>query len=275
MRLATLRTESGTRAVKVVDEALVDLGAPDVGSFLQDEDWRSRAEGAEGVMYARRGATFAAPVARPGKVLCVGLNYSRHITEMGHPLPTHPTLFAKFAESIIGPTDHIMLPPESAAMDWEAELAVVIGKSVRRADATQAADAIAGFSILNDITARDWQYRTEQWLQGKTFESTTPVGPVLVTPDELPGGVQPSLQVTATVGGELVQDASTADLVFPPVELVRYASTILTLQPGDLISTGTPAGVGHGRRPPKYLSDGDVVITEISHIGRLINKCVT
>ena len=156
-------------------------------------------------------------------------------------------------------------------MDWEAELVVVIGRSVRRADEQHAAAAIAGFTIMNDVTMRDWQFRTREWLQGKTFEGTTPLGPVLVTPDELAGGVRPALAMTCTVDGELVQQADTSDLVFDPVALVRYVSTIGTLRPGDIIATGTPGGVGHARTPPRYLSVGQTVVTEIDGIGRLTN----
>ena len=212
---------------------------------------------------------------RPGKVLCVGLNYRSHILEMGRDLPEHPTLFATFAEALIGAGDDIALPPESDAVDWEAELAVVIGSPVRRADDEQAAAAIAGFTVMNDVSMRDWQFRTKEWLQGKTFEGTTPLGPVLVTPDELPGGVRPALPMTATLDGETVQKADTSDLVFDPVALVRYASTILTLQPGDVIATGTPGGVGHARTPPRYLTDGAVLVTEIAGIGRLRNTART
>ena len=141
------------------------------------------------------------------KSVCVGLNYRHHILEMGRGLPEYPTLFGKFADALIGPRDAIQLPPESSAVDWEAELAVVIGRTVRRADENDASAAIAGFCILNDVTIRDWQYRTTQWLQGKTFEATTPLGPALVTPDELPGGVRPALQITGAVNGETVQKA--------------------------------------------------------------------
>jgi acylpyruvate hydrolase len=270
MKLATIRTSSGTRAVRVEDGGYVDLGAGDVGELLGAADWRARAAAA-GPLAALDGVEFAPVVPRPGKILCVGLNYRTHILEMGRELPEHPTLFAKFAESLIGATDPIALAPESDAVDWEAELAVVIGRPVRRADEQQAADAIAGFTVLNDVTMRDWQFRTKEWLQGKTFEGTTPLGPVLVTPDELPGGVRPALTLTATLDGETVQKSDTSDLVHDPVDLVRYASTILTLRPGDVIATGTPGGVGHARKPPRYLADGDVLVTEIAGIGRLEN----
>ena len=180
-------------------------------------------------------------------------------------------MFAKFADALIGPRDPIQLAPESSAVDWEAELAVVVGGTVRRAGAAEAATAIAGFTVLNDVTMRDWQYRTTQWLQGKTFEATTPIGPVLVTPDELPGGVRPALSLTAAVDGETVQKADTSDLVFDPVALVRYVSVIMTLRPGGVIATGTPGGVGHARKPPRYLAAGMTLTTEIGGIGRLEN----
>ena len=270
MKLATLRTAEGTRAILVEGERYAELGARDVGAFLAQEDWRAQAEA---VRPERRlaGAGLAPVVPRPGKILCVGLNYRNHILEMGRELPKYPTLFAKYPEALVGPADPIALPPESDAVDWEAELAVIIGATVRRASEAEAEAAIAGFSVLNDVTTRDWQYRTPMWLQGKTFEGTTPFGPYLVTPDELPGGTTPALALSCSVDGEQVQKAGTDDLVFNPVELVRYASTILTLRPGDVIATGTPGGVGHARKPPRYLSDGAVLVTEISGLGRLEN----
>lgn len=270
MRLATARIDGGTRAVRVEDDAFVDLGAPDVGALLADPDWRRRA--AEGTaMFPSEGLSLAPVVSRPGKIVCVGLNYRQHILEMGRELPECPTLFAKYAEALVGPTDDILLPPESDNLDWEAELVVVVGSVVRHAGEAEAADAIAGFTVMNDVTVRDWQYRTTQWLQGKTFEATTPLGPHLVTPDELPGGVAPDLEIGAAVNGDMVQRASTSDLVFGPIALVRYLSTILTLRPGDVIATGTPGGVGHARTPPRYLAAGDVLSTSVQGIGELRN----
>lgn len=271
MKLATIRTPEGTRAVKLVPQGYVDLGAADVGELLADPAWHVRSAEAEGTVYPVEGADLAPVVPNPGKILCVGLNYRTHILEMGRDLPEYPTLFAKFTEALIGPRDDIELAPESEQVDWEAELVVVIGRQVRRASAEQAEEAIAGFTVMNDVTMRDWQYRTKEWLQGKTFESTTPLGPVLVTPDELPGGVAPSLALSTSVNGEVMQKADTADLVFDPVALVRFLSTIVTLKPGDVIATGTPGGVGHARQPARYLADGDVLVTEIEGIGRLEN----
>ena len=275
MRLATIRIADGTRAVRVEADRYVDVGLPDVGTLLRHPDWAGYAAAACGRAHDPAGADLAPPVTQPGKILCVGLNYRTHILEMGRDLPAYPTLFAKYAEALIGPADPILLPPESGAVDWEGELAVVVGRTVRRASADEAARAIAGFMVLNDVTMRDWQYRTPQWLQGKTFEGSTPAGPVLVTPDELSGGTAPELMLTTSVDGEIVQKASTDDLVFKPAALVQYASLILTLRPGDIIATGTPGGVGHARKPARYLTHAARLVTEITGIGRLDNVALS
>ena len=271
MKLATLRIAGATRAVRIDGAHAVDLGHVDVGALLADPGWPERAA-ADGPTHGLADAEFAPVVPAPGKIWCVGLNYRGHILEMGRDLPQFPTLFAKFADALVGPTDPIVLPPESDAVDWEAELAVVIGQPLRRASHAEAEAGIAGFTVANDVTMRDWQFRTREWLQGKTFEATTPLGPVLVTPDELPGGVRPRLDITGSVDGEIVQQSRTDDLVFDPLDLVCYASTIGTLRPGDVILTGTPAGVGHARTPARYLQPGSRLITEISGIGRLDNR---
>lgn len=272
MRLATLRTGGGTVAVRVdADEAIEIRGAADVGALLAGADWAARAATADGRRRALGGipdGDWAAVIPRPGKIVCVGLNYRHHILEMGRGLPEHPTLFAKYPEALIGPYDPIVLPRHAAsAVDWEAELAVVIGRTARRVPADEAADAIAGYSVINDVTMRDYQYRTPEWFQGKTFEGTAPFGPVLVTPDELGD----SLELSCRVDGDEVQRAQTGDLVFDPAALVSYISGIVTLQPGDVIATGTPGGVGHARVPPRYLAAGAVLETGIEGIGVLRN----
>ncbi len=271
MKLATIRTAIGTRAVRIDDEIATETGHDDVGELLQIEGWEDIAASADGPTTSIIGVSFAPLIQRPGKIICVGLNYRNHILEMGHELPEFPTLFTKYADALIAEGDPIEINPISQAWDWEAELAVVIGRTARRGTADDAAPAIAGFSIINDITARDYQNRTRQWLQGKTFEHTAPFGPFLVTPDELDGGVTPRLSISCSVDGEVVQDSNTADLVFDPVTLVSYISQILTLHPGDVIASGTPGGVGHARTPPRYLADGVVVVTEIEGLGRLTN----
>jgi acylpyruvate hydrolase len=274
MKLATIRTDGTTRAVRLDGEVLVDLGLPDVGTLLKQDGWAESAASATGTELAAADADFAPVVPAPSKVVCVGLNYRSHIEELGRELPEHPTLFAKFADSLIGAYDAVVRPEETEQLDWEVELAVVVGTQVRRARGAEAEAAIAGFCVLNDITCRDWQFRTREWLQGKTWDSSTPVGPCLVTPDELPGGVRPALDVRLSVDGEVMQSASTGDLLFDPVDLVEYVSTIVRLNPGDIIATGTPGGVGHARRPERYLSGGETVVAEIQGVGRLENRVV-
>jgi 2-keto-4-pentenoate hydratase/2-oxohepta-3-ene-1,7-dioic acid hydratase in catechol pathway len=275
VRVATIRIGGTTRAVRVEGDALVDLGAADVGELLSDPGWRDRAATATAALaYPAADADFAPVIPRPSKVICVGLNYRNHIQEMGRDLPEYPTLFGKFADALIGARDDIARPPETGQLDWEAELALVVGSPVRRVCGTAAHQAIAGFTVLNDITCRDWQFRTREWLQGKTWDSSTPVGPFLVTPDELPGGIRPALDLRLTVDGELMQHDSTADLLFDPPALVEYVSTMVRLRPGDIIATGTPGGVGHARQPPRFLVGGETVVTEIGGLGRLENRVV-
>lgn len=274
MKLATARIDGATRAVKIEGDELIDLGAPDLGAFLAEPDWREKAASATGPRSSAQGVSFAPLVPNPSKTVCVGLNYRTHITEMGRDLPEYPTLFAKFAETLLGATDDIVLPAETSELDWEVELAVVIGATARRATGAEAEAAIAGFTVINDITCRDWQFRTREWLQGKNWEATTPVGPYLVTPDELPGGVRPALDLRLVVDGETMQSDNTGDLLFDPVDLVTYVSTMVTLNPGDLIASGTPGGVGHARKPARYLTGGEKVVAEIDGIGRLENTVV-
>jgi acylpyruvate hydrolase len=270
VRLSTVRTQQGTRAARQEGDEFVLLRAPDVGALLADSAWRDAAA-AEGRRIAAADADLAPVVPRPAKIICLGLNYRSHIEETGREVPGHPTLFAKFARALIGPRDPIVLPKESKEPDWEAELAFVVGRPVRRATEAEAEAAIAGYTILNDVSMRDWQFRTLQFLQGKTFEKTTPVGPALVTPDEVDDARD--LQITCEIDGDTVQKARTSELLFSPFELVRYISTSVTLEPGDIVATGTPAGVGHARTPTVFLRPGQVVRTRIEGLGELVNQC--
>lgn len=270
MRLATIRTATGHRAVRVDADTATETGDADVRALLEHPDWADRAAAAAGPTHAVDGLDLAPLVPSPEKIICVGLNYRDHVLEMGNQLPEYPTIFAKFAPALVGAHDDIVLPSVSDQVDWEAELTVVIGRPVRHASPEQAAAAIAGYTVMNDVSVRDWQNRTKQFLQGKTFEHSTPLGPWLVTPDELPDG---SWEISTTLDGETVQHSTTAELVFGPVDLVVYLSTILTLNPGDVIATGTPGGVGHGRTPPRYLADGATLVTAIHGVGELRNVC--
>ncbi|MGH9030640.1 MAG: fumarylacetoacetate hydrolase family protein [Acidimicrobiia bacterium] len=271
MRLATIRTGVATTAVRIDGTDAVELGVADVGALLENPDWEQRAAAADGRRHQADRLDYAPLVLRPAKIICVGLNFRNHILEMGRDLPEHPTLFAKYALSLIGARDEIVLPRVSAQVDWEAELAVIVGRRVRHTSAEDALAVIAGYSVLNDVSVRDYQNRTLQWLQGKTFQSTTPLGPELVTTDETTG--VDGFEVTCEVDGELAQKATTSDLVFGPAELVSYVSDIVTLEPGDVIATGTPGGVGHAHVPPRYLADGSVVVTRIEGIGECHNAC--
>src|SRR5438128_6089692 len=264
-----MRTADGTSAGRVDGDRVVPLDAPDVAAVL--------AAGADNIAQAGTPVPLArvdlAPVVpRPSKVICLGLNYRSHIEEMGAELPDNPTLFAKFAAALIGARDPIRLPEASKAVDWEAELAFVIGRRVRNASGKEAADAIGGYTICNDVSMRDWQWRTSEWLQGKTWEGSTPLGPALVTPDEVDHAAD--LLLRCEVDGDVVQEARTCDLLFTPADIVSYVSTIVTLEPGDVVSTGTPSGVGAGLQPPRFLQPGQVVRTSIEGLGELVNECV-
>ena len=271
MKLATVRVGSGTRAVRIENGEAIDLGHADLGELLAQESWRDVAANADGERLPTEGLNYAPIVQRPSKVVCVGLNFTTHILEMGRPLPEYPTLFSKFPDTLLGANDPISLPPESDAIDWETELVVVIGKATRRADTATAEAAIAGFTVMNDISMRDWQFRTREWMQGKNWDASTPVGPVMVTPEDLPGGVRPDLAITCTVDGEEMQASRTSDLLFDPVDLVQYVSTMVRLRPGDLIATGTPGGVGNAREPKVFLHEGQTVTCEVEQIGAVTN----
>lgn len=268
MRLATARSGSTTTAVVHDGNQWRGMRCTDLGEWLAQPDKDALAAFALTAGPVLAEPRFATPVPRPGKVICCGLNYADHIRETGRELPSHPTLFTKFADSLVGDGDDIVITG-SSSVDWEAELAVVVGATLTRATASEAGEAIAGYTIANDISMRDWQKRTLQWFQGKAWDASTPVGPILVTPDECDPGE--GVEIRCTVNGEQVQGDNTDQLVFAPADLLAYISQFTTLRPGDLVLTGTPGGVGMGMNPPRFLADGDVLTTEIEGIGALTN----
>jgi 2-keto-4-pentenoate hydratase/2-oxohepta-3-ene-1,7-dioic acid hydratase in catechol pathway len=214
------------------------------------------------------------PIDRPGKILCIGLNYRDHAIETNAPIPDEPIVFCKMPTAMIGPNEVIRLPKSSSEVDYEAELVAVIGRTVKHATRQQAKEAIFGYTAGHDVSARDWQKGKpgKQWFLGKSFDTFAPLGPAIA----LAGSVDPTqLKIRCRLNDQLVQDSNTSELIFSPAHLVEYISQVMTLEPGDVIFTGTPAGVGVARTPPLFLQDGDKVEIEIEHIGRLSNPCVT
>jgi 2,4-didehydro-3-deoxy-L-rhamnonate hydrolase len=210
-----------------------------------------------------------APVPRPGKIVCVGLNYRDHAKETGQAIPTEPILFPKFANSVVGPGAEVLVPPEADKIDYEVELAAVIGRRASRVAVAGALDHVAGYACANDVSSRSLQFLTGQWLVGKAIDTFLPLGPYLVTADEVPD--PQALGLRCLVNDELRQSSSTGEMIFGVAELVSYTSRTITLEPGDLLVTGTPAGVGMAADPPRYLRPGDRVRVEIDGLGELEN----
>jgi 2-keto-4-pentenoate hydratase/2-oxohepta-3-ene-1,7-dioic acid hydratase in catechol pathway len=213
-----------------------------------------------------------APVPRPPKFFCVGLNYRDHAAETNMEIPKVPTIFNKFPSVVIGPGDPIVLPRNSTRPDYEAEFAFVIGKGGRHIAAEDWREHVFGYTIVHDVSARDFQMATSQWLLGKTFDTFGPMGPALVTEDEIPD--PHSLDISLEIGGETLQQSNTRELIFSIPEILAHISSVVTLEPGDVVATGTPAGVGFARKPPRYLQPGDEVIIRIQGLGELRNPCV-
>lgn len=211
-----------------------------------------------------------APVPRPGKIICVGLNYRDHAIETGKPIPEEPVLFAKFANSVTGDGAKVVLPALSAEVDWEAELAVIVGSTACKVPVEQAMDHVAGYTCANDLSARDLQRQGGQWTRGKAIDDFLPMGPYLVTADEI--GDPQNLSISCRVNGSIVQESDTAQMIFGVADLISTISQTLTLEPGDCIVTGTPPGVGMAMDPPRFLESGDVVVVEIERIGTLTTE---
>jgi acylpyruvate hydrolase len=205
----------------------------------------------------------------PGKIVCIGLNYKAHVDEGVYEVPDYPALFSKFSETLVGAGQPVVLPPESAAVDYEAELAFVIGRPVRRAVRESALAAVGGYTVANDVTMRDYQYRTHQWLPGKNWAGSTPLGPFLVTPDEV--GDPHDLDISLELNGTRMQSSNTHNFIFDIPALIATISEFVPLSPGDVVLTGTPSGVGYRRDPKVLLRDGDRVVVEVERVGRLEN----
>ena len=270
MKLVSFTHGAATRA-GVLNEsgAIADIGLPmldllTAGTLME----RANEALAGGTTIPATEAAIEAPVPRPPKVLAIGLNYRDHAEESGQPIPQRPVVFAKMPTCITGPGRSIYVPRVSRAVDWEAELCFVIGKTARYVKADDAEKYIAGYCAGNDVSVRDWQFHSPTWMMGKSFDTHGPIGPWLVTPDELDVA---NLGVRLYVNDELKQDSNTNQLIFGVGEIVEYLSAGFTLEPGDVVFTGTPAGVGGARRPPEFLKPGDTVRVEISGLGVLTN----
>jgi acylpyruvate hydrolase len=281
MKLATLRragAPESTFAALITEKNFSELeGFADVGAFLAaDPEARTAALGvaATGAVAELADADYAPLITNPAKVYCIGLNYRNHIAEVGKQEPEFPTVFTKFASSLAGANDEIEIPAEDHRIDWEGELAVIIGEPGRRISETDAPKHIAGYAVSNDVSMRGYQGRTTEWTQGKCWDAASPLGPWLVSPEDFATGAK----ITTRVNGEIVQEDSTADLVFSPAALVAYLSVFNELRPGDVILTGTPAGVALGRRNEAgrhpWLKAGDVLETSIESLGTSSNTFI-
>ena len=279
MRLLRFERDGVEGAGVRIGEEVVPLSAlhgfPDDTATLLSGDWPVRlAEAAAAAPASARiplaGLRLRMPVERPGKVVCIGLNYALHAAEGGHPIPDYPAVFLRVGSSLVGPDAPMLRPGVSTKLDYEAELAIVIGRRARLVRERDALEHVGAYSLFNDGSVRDYQRKSSQWTMGKNFDATGAFGPELVTPDELPPGAAP-LRIQARVDGRVVQDSTTEDMIFPVARIVAILSEVMTLEPGDVIATGTPSGVGYARQPPLFLAPGMVVEVEVEGIGVLRN----
>lgn len=279
MRIVSYRTHGGPwRAGAQRDGSIVDIGNerdPSVKALLAAgiAGIAAAAERAKSAKPLGNGVEIGPPIPDPEKIICFGLNYRKHAEETGQKLPSVPTFFPKYRNSLIASGEPIVLPRKNAGnVDYEVELAVVIGKRCKYVSESEALDYVGGYSILNDVSARDLQMQTSQWGAGKAVDTFAPFGPVLIPASEI--GDPQNLAIKTRLNGTLVQDSSTADMVFPVARLIAFLSDIMTLEAGDVLATGTPEGVGFTRKPPLFMKDGDVVELEIEKIGVLRNPVV-
>src|ERR1700686_5810888 len=263
MRLVTFQQPGSAPEAGIVEGNRVQGLGVDMISICA----AGRVPDARGPSFDLAAVKLMAPVPRPPKLICVGLNYRDHAAESKSEIPKVPTIFSKFSNVVIGPGDPIVLPKASRKPDYKAEFAFVIGRGGHHIPAAQALDHVLGYTIVNDVSARDFQTATTQWLMGKTFDTFAPMGPWIVTKDEI---ADPhALDLTLEIGGEILQHSNTRELVFGVPALIEFISSVVTLEPGDVVATGTPAGVGFARKPPRYLRDGDEVVIRVQGIGEL------
>jgi 2-keto-4-pentenoate hydratase/2-oxohepta-3-ene-1,7-dioic acid hydratase in catechol pathway len=274
MRLVTYRAEAEERAGVLVDDGVLDAAAllgvdrTSVKQLIADgglDDLRKSLDGAGGD--AILSPELLPPLPDPDKIVCIGLNYRSHAAEAGIDPPDHPTFFAKFRNALAAPGATVGLPAASEKVDYEAEVAFVVGRRCRDVGAGEALGAIAGYMLLNDLSARDLQFATPQWMPGKVFDGSAPCGPAIVTPDE--AGPADAISFALDLNGERMQEASTSDLIFSVAELVARLSRWMTLEPGDIVSTGTPSGVGSVRQPRVWLKPGDEIVISSATLGEL------
>ena len=281
MRLVSFRKSGHTGAGILHERGIFPLrgvGFDDALAFIAaGEEVRERVEHVANSASGRDllpldSVRLTAPIPRPPKILCVGLNYRDHAIESKMEIPAVPTIFAKYANAVIGPGDPIVLSAATQKPDYEAEFAVVIGKRAKRVRADEWRDCVFGYTIVNDVSARDVQLATTQWTVGKSFDTFAPIGPHIVTADEIPD--PHALDIRLSIGGEILQHSNTRELIFRIPALIEYLSRMMTLEPGDIISTGTPAGVGLGRTPQRWLRAGEEVVIDIEKIGTLRNPVI-
>jgi 2-keto-4-pentenoate hydratase/2-oxohepta-3-ene-1,7-dioic acid hydratase in catechol pathway len=284
MRIATIQTPAGPHAALLVNNEYIDLHATDPGLpeslrqlLASPTELRRAAEVAKqprAVRHLAGSVKLLPPIPDPQKIVCLGLNYSDHAKETNAKIPQDPILFSKYATALIGPDEPIVLPPISNEVDFEAELVIVIGKRGRNLTPEAALQHVAGYTVGHDVSARDWQLKKDgkQWMVGKTFDTFAPCGPVLVTADEVPD--PHGLSIRLLLNGQVMQDSNTRQMIFNVGQIVSHLSKIFTIEPGDLVYTGTPPGVGVARKPPVYLKAGDVVEIVIEGLGTLRNPVV-
>jgi 2-keto-4-pentenoate hydratase/2-oxohepta-3-ene-1,7-dioic acid hydratase in catechol pathway len=279
MKLVTFERDGVSEPGVLLDNKVIGLksaGFPTLLHLIQGgtealqraKDWLHKAPADATVPLAQ--ARLLAPLSRPPKIICVGLNYRDHALECNAEIPKVPTIFSKYTTAIIGPGEAIVLPKHSKEPDYEAEFAVVIGKGGRYISKDRWREHVFGYTNLNDVSARDFQMATSQWMIGKTFDTFAPVGPAIVTADEIPD--PHALDIQMIINGEVLQSSNTSQMVFRIADLIEHISSVFTLEPGDIISTGTPAGVGEAKKPPRWLRPGDKVVVRISGIPELSNE---